>query len=147
VAQATMTRAELEAFVHRHLASMARHDPVALAADHGANGVIVSPMFATVTGRAAIEGSYRSLFTSFPDWTIKPDVIVVDPPHAVVLGTAHATHVNDFFGHPGTNKRIEIPLARFMTIENGGITEERRIYDFTGLLVQIGVLRAKPAKP
>jgi steroid delta-isomerase-like uncharacterized protein len=142
-----MTRAELEAFVQRHLASMARQDSVALAADHVENGVIVSPIFATVNGRAAIEKSYRSLFTSFPDWTIKPDVIVVDPPHVVVLGTAHATHVNEFYGHPGTNKKIEIPLVRYMTIENGGITEERRVYDFTGLLVQIGVLRAKPAKP
>jgi predicted ester cyclase len=147
VAQATMTRAELEAFVNRHHASMARQDPVALAADHAAEGVIVSPMFATVRGRAAIEGSYRALFTSFPDWEITPDAIVVDPPRVAVLGTAHATHVNDFFGHPGTNRKIEIPLVRYMTFENGGIMEERRIYDFTGLLVQIGVLRAKPARP
>jgi hypothetical protein len=28
--------------------------------------------------------------------------------------------------------------------ENGLIARERRIYDFTGLLIQIGVLRAKP---
>jgi hypothetical protein len=27
------------------------------------------------------------------------------------------------------------------------IAHETRIYDFTGLLVQVGVLRAKPAKP
>jgi hypothetical protein len=31
--------------------------------------------------------------------------------------------------------------------DDGLIEHERRIYDFTGLLVQIGVLRAKPAKP
>lgn len=147
MAQAMMTRADLESFVNRHLASMARQDPVALTADHTADGIVVSPMFATVQGRTAIEGSYRALFMSFPDWQIKPDAIVVDPPRVAILGTAHATHVNEFFGHPGTNKKIEIPMVRFMTFENGGIAHERRIYDFTGLLVQIGVLRAKPAKP
>jgi len=30
-------------------------------------------------------------------------------------------------------------------LRNGKIVHERRIYDFTGLLVQIGVLKAKPA--
>jgi hypothetical protein len=34
-----------------------------------------------------------------------------------------------------------------MTFADGLIAHERRIYDFTGLLLQIGVLRAKPAKP
>jgi hypothetical protein len=29
----------------------------------------------------------------------------------------------------------------------GLIATERRFYDFTGLLVQVGILRAKPAKP
>jgi hypothetical protein len=31
--------------------------------------------------------------------------------------------------------------------DQGLIAHERRIYDFTGLLVRLGVLRAKPAKP
>jgi hypothetical protein len=28
---------------------------------------------------------------------------------------------------------------------DGAVVHERRIYDFTGMLVQIGVLKAKPA--
>ena len=31
-----------------------------------------------------------------------------------------------------------------LTIENGRITREHRIYDFTGMLIEIGVLKAKP---
>jgi hypothetical protein len=31
------------------------------------------------------------------------------------------------------------------TVKDGQILHERRIYDFTGMLVQIGVLKAKPA--
>jgi hypothetical protein len=32
-----------------------------------------------------------------------------------------------------------------MTVADGLITEERRIFDFTGVLLQVGVLKAKPA--
>ena len=31
-------------------------------------------------------------------------------------------------------------------LRDGKITHERRLYDFTGLLVQVGVLKAKPGK-
>jgi hypothetical protein len=49
---------------------------------------------------------------------------------------------------PGTNRHIEFRNARLMNLDADGlIAHERRIYDFTGLLVQLGVLRAKPAKP
>jgi hypothetical protein len=32
-----------------------------------------------------------------------------------------------------------------MTITDGLVSEERRIFDFTGVLVQVGVLKAKPS--
>jgi hypothetical protein len=31
-----------------------------------------------------------------------------------------------------------------MEMRDGLIADERRIYDFTGLLIQLGVLRSKP---
>jgi hypothetical protein len=34
-----------------------------------------------------------------------------------------------------------------MKVESGLIIQQHVIYDYTGLLVQVGVLRAKPAKP
>ena len=63
--------------------------------------------------------------------------------------TVNATHVNEFFGLPGTNRHIEFRqrVAAGDGRATGLIANERRIYDFTGLLVQIGVLRARPAKP
>jgi steroid delta-isomerase-like uncharacterized protein len=142
-----MTRAELEAFLTRHMASMARHDPAALAADHAIDATVQSPMFATLHGRAAIEESYRALFVSFPDWLMTPLETVIDPPHIALFVTVSATHVNEFFGLPGTHRHAEFQSVRCMTLEDGLIARERRIYDFTGFLVQMGVLRAKPARP
>ena len=44
-----------------------------------------------------------------------------------------------------TKREVSVPAAIVTTVENGEITHERRILDFTGvLLVQVGVLKAKP---
>jgi predicted ester cyclase len=142
-----MTRAEIDGFVRRHLASFARRDPGAVAADHAPEGIVESPMFATLRGRPAIEESYRSLFRTFPDWSMTPAVILIDPPRAALFVKIAATQMNEFFGLPGTQRRVEFECVLRMTFENGLIAEEQRIYDFTGFLVQVGVLRAKPAKP
>jgi len=66
--------------------------------------------------------------------------------HDNVRRRMSATHVNEFFGLPGTNRRIDFRGARLLHLEGDLIARERRVYDFTGILVQVGVLRAKPAK-
>jgi steroid delta-isomerase-like uncharacterized protein len=145
---AVVERAELKAIVERFAETWQQRDPIALAGHHALDGVAESPMYATLRGRQAIEEAYRALFTSFPDAAIDIENILLDPPHVAMFNTFNATHRNDFFGLPGTNRRIEFRVARLMKMNDDGLIEhERRIYDFTGLLVQIGVLRAKPAKP
>jgi predicted ester cyclase len=54
------------------------------------------------------------------------------------------THAGDFFGLPPTGRRVEVQMADVMTVADGLVLEERRIYDFTGMLIQVGVLKAKP---
>jgi steroid delta-isomerase-like uncharacterized protein len=143
-----MTRADLQAVVERYLDTWQRRDPIALAAYHAPGGVVESPMYATLRGRDAVQDAYRAFFTSFPDATQVVEAIIIDTPQVAMLTSINATHMNDFFGLPGTNRHIEFRNARLLNIDDEGlIAHERRIYDFTGLLVQIGVLRAKPAKP
>ena len=48
-------------------------------------------------------------------------------------------------GLPATGRQFKFPVVAVFTLEGGLIVHERRIYDFTGLLTQIGVLKAKPA--
>lgn len=143
-----MTREDLQAIAQRYAELWKRRDTEAIAQCHASDGVVESPIYATLRGRKAIQDASRAFFTSFPDATLALDAIVVDAPRIAIFTTVNATHVNEFFGMPGTNRRIEFRMARLMeTDDQGLIVHERRIYDFTGLLVQIGVLRAKPAKP
>jgi len=44
-----------------------------------------------------------------------------------------------------SGKPAQLPLVVVCHVADGLVTYERRIYDFTGMLVQIGVLKAKPA--
>jgi hypothetical protein len=50
-----------------------------------------------------------------------------------------------FMGMPPTRKPFQLRLISMCEVRDGEIVYERRIYDFTGLLLQIGVLRVKPA--
>jgi len=142
-----LTRADLQAVSDRYLEAFKHRDPIALAALHTPNGIVESPMFATLRGRKAIEDAQRAFFASFPDAATSVEATVVDPPHIAMFLTLNATHVNEFFGLPGTGRHIEFRLSRLLRMEGDLIAHEARIYDFTGLLVQVGVLRAKPAKP
>jgi len=139
-----MTRDALLAFCDRRVDAWRRRDPVALASDHTAQGTVVSPIFSKIKGRDAIQRSYESLFQSFPDWSMNNEPPLIDGERVAVPFTAKATHAGRFMGLDGTGRRCEIHGILLMEMRDGLIAEERRIYDFTGLLIQLGVLRSKP---
>lgn len=140
-----MSRDEMMAFCQARADAWRQRDPAALAAGHAEHGTVVSPIYSKVVGRAAIEESYESLFRSFPDWTMDNEPPLIDGSRMAVAFTAKATHVGRFMGLDGTGRRCEIRGVLLMEMADGLIAHERRIYDFTGLLIQLGVLRSKPA--
>jgi steroid delta-isomerase-like uncharacterized protein len=143
-----MTGDELRAVIDSFMQAWNARDPEAIARFHTTDGVAETPMYSTLHGRHAIADAARAFYTSFPDFHQTVEVTLVDPPHGAVFGRVTATHVNDFFGLPGTGRRFEFRTAWFIKVAEDGLIEHvRRVYDFTGLLVQLGVLRAKPAKP
>lgn len=135
--------------VRDFFAAQERHwrerDAAALAAAHSADGTIVSPIFRTVTGTTEILTSYRSLFEIFPDWDLRAGRLLVDGRQVAQPFTANATHRGEFMGLAGSGKRFAIEGVRLFTMGDGLIDHERRYYDFTGLLIQLGVIRGKPA--
>jgi len=139
-----MTRDEVLAFLSRQRESWRRRDPEALALGHAAQGTVDSPIFARVRGRGAIRKSYESLFQSFPDWTFSDEDPVIDGNRVAVPFTAAATHTGRFMGLDGTGRRFEIQGVLLMDLRDDLIAGERRVYDFTSLLIQCGVLRGKP---
>ena len=120
-------------------------DAAALAADYADNAVIESPSAGVLTGRDAAARTYRVIFSAFLDLTMTVDNLIIDGNSAASVLSLEGTHIGEFLGLAPTGKRFTLPAVFFYQFENGKIVRERRIYDFTGLLVQIGVLKAKPA--
>jgi steroid delta-isomerase-like uncharacterized protein len=140
-----MTREQIAALFHRREADWRNRDAAALAADHAPTGVVVSPTGGVLEGRPAIERIYRLWFTAFPDLAITNYELVIDGDRVVRLADISGTHAGEFFGLPATGRRVQAPSAFVYALKDGQIEHERRILDFTGVLVQVGVLKAKPA--
>jgi steroid delta-isomerase-like uncharacterized protein len=140
-----MSRDEIVAlFAHRDVAWSA-HDAPALATTHAEHGIVVSPTGGVLEGRLDIERVYRLWFEAFPDLVFKSEELIIDDTRVVQIAHVTGTHKGDFFGAAPSGRRLAVGAAFVYTIENGEIAHERRILDFTGVLVQLGVLKAKPA--
>jgi uncharacterized protein (TIGR02246 family) len=139
-----MTRDEILALLARRNAAWTAYDASVLASLHAPNGVVASPTGGVLEGREEIERIYRIWMAAFPDMKLVEVDALIDGARAVQIFRMTGTHAGDFFGLPSTGRRVETLMASVLTMANGLITEERRIYDFTGVLVQVGVLRAKP---
>jgi len=138
------TRANVEALFERRRRAWDARDTAAMAATHSVDGVVKSPMFGDLYGREQIEASYAKLFHTFPDWTIVDEPLLVDGDTVIEVFSSTATHAADFMGLPASGRQFRIEGVRIHVLKDGLVHEERRLYDFTALLIQVGVLKSKP---
>ncbi len=139
-----MTRDEAAVLFAERDAIWSRGDIQTLASLHADDGVIISPLFGVIQGRAAIEKSYREIFKIFNDLTLKTNDIVADGDRVAQFFSARATHTSEVFGIPATGRQFEVQGVLVFYFKDGKIVKERRLYDFTNMLVQLGLLKARP---
>jgi steroid delta-isomerase-like uncharacterized protein len=144
-AQGSTTRQQVLDLFKRREEAYEDLDAAALATDYADDAVIESPTAGVHQGREAAEKALRAIFSAFLDLTVSFDYLIIDGGNVASVITLEGTHIGDFLGIPPTGKQFRMPAVFFYQLENGKIVRERRIYDFTGLLIQIGVLKAKPA--
>ena len=141
-----MTREHIRVLLDRRLDAINRHDAAAAAELHVAAGVLESPTAGgAVQGREAIAHVYQAWFHAFPDLVVARDELLIDGDRIAEVATLSGTATGGFMGLPPTERPFHVPVLTLLTIRDEQIVHERRVYDFTGLLVQIGVLKAKPA--
>jgi steroid delta-isomerase-like uncharacterized protein len=140
-----MTREDISALFARRHEAFNRRDAPALVQDLSENSVVDSPFAGGSTrGREAIEQLYRSFFHAFPDAHLQWDDTLIDGDRVMLVGRLFGTDTGGFMAVPPTGRSFDIPVVLCYTLKNGQIVHERRIYDFTGMLVQVGALKAKP---
>jgi len=139
-----MTREDITALFARRLEAFNGRDIAALGRDLSEDSVVDSPFAGGVTrGRAAIEDLYRSFFHAFPDAKLQLDELLIDGARVMLVGRLSGTDTGGLLAPP-RGRSFDVPLVLSNTFQNGLIVHERRIYDFTGMLVQVGALKAKP---
>jgi len=140
-----MTRAEIETLFARRDRAIQRRDAAAVTAFYAADAVVESPTAGRVVqGREEIEAVFRTWFEGFPDMTFTGVSLLIDGDRAAWIAEVHGTDSGGFLGLPPTLKPFKLPILMLCMLRDGAIVHERRIYDFTGMLIQIGVLKAKP---
>src|SRR5262245_43293341 len=142
-----MSRDDAVKFFSLQQAAWNARDPDGLARAYADDGTIISPIFRTVQGKTAILESFRATFAIFPDWQFVSQELLVDGDNIAQPFIVHATHSREFMGLPGSGRTFDIQGVRLFKMKDGLIYYERRYYDFTGLLIQLGILRGKPARP
>ena len=143
--QSSMTSDAIRLFIERHLGAWQRQDIDALSANYSDEAEITSPIFQTIRGRRQIESSWRELFASLSDWEFEGTEVIVDRDRdaAVLLSIAHNTQRGELLGAPPTGRRSHSRCAIVYRFADGRIVSESRLYDFAGMLIQLGVLKAK----
>jgi steroid delta-isomerase-like uncharacterized protein len=138
-----VTREAIAALFDRRRAAFEKHDAAALARDYTTDCVIESPTGGVHHGPAAAEHVLQMVFDAL-DVKLHEESRLIDGDSAAQVVVIEGTDSGQFLGLPPTGKSFRIPAVFLYELKDGQIARERRIYDFTGLLVQIGLLKAKP---
>ena len=140
-----MNRENIAALFARRADAWARRDAAALAADHAETGTADSPMQGRLDGRQRIHDVYAHWFASFPDLVFTSKTLLIDGDQVAQFFNIRGTQSAPFGGVPATGRRIEMNGALLFAIGPDGLfVHEQRVYDVTGVLVQLGVLKGKP---
>jgi steroid delta-isomerase-like uncharacterized protein len=139
-----MTREQMELIFERRRLAFEHRDVATLIKDYADDCVVESPAAGKHTGKKAIEEAMRAVFEAL-DARIHQQSVLIDGDSVAVISNMEGKDVGEFLGLPPTGKSFRAPVVFLYTLRDGKIIHERRIYDFTGMLLQIGLLKAKPA--
>lgn len=140
-----MTRAAIEEFLARQKAAFAARDVEALTAIHAPDALFESPAYGTVRGRDAIGEVYRYWYRAFPDFLLTWEHALIDPPRASYFWTLEGTSAGPFFGEVRAGTHLSMLGATESVFSEQGIVSTRHVFDFSGTLVRLGVLKVKPS--
>ena len=143
--ESALTRGEMIKLFDRRQEAFDNMDADALSRDYADDCVVDSPAAGTLRGAAAVDRARRAWFEAFPDLKYRTERVVIDGNHVMQLLTLEGTDIGGFMGLDPSGKSFKAPAVFVYEFRERKIVRETRIYDFTGVLIQIGLLKAKPA--
>ena len=140
-----MSREEIVALFERRNAEWNRRDAAGVAAFHQDDAIGESPIQGQMRGRQSIQEGSATWLKAFPDTTMATDDILIDGNRVAHFFTMTGTQQGPFGGLPPTGRKFQIRGVFLATLSpDGRIVRDRRVYDVTNMLVQLGALKTKP---
>jgi serine phosphatase RsbU (regulator of sigma subunit) len=141
-----MKAEEITALFARRLEGFTLRNPAVLAADYADDAVLESPAFGALAGRPAIETAYHRWFEAFPDAGFQFGDLLITGDQVAQTATMYGTDTGGFLGQGPTGKRFRLFIVILFALDDRHITQERRVYDVTGLLMQLATDRGMAAE-
>jgi sigma-B regulation protein RsbU (phosphoserine phosphatase) len=132
-----MQREQALALVRHLMDAVAARDIPRLLECYASDAVAASPVFGEVKGRDAIADTWRRLFATFPDIGVGIGEVLVDGDRIAMLSSISTTDRAGWFGLPPTGAPINYRIVVLLTIANGLIVRDERLYDSTGVLERL----------
>jgi steroid delta-isomerase-like uncharacterized protein len=140
-----MNRADVLDVVSKWQDTFNLRDTDAYSRLYAPHAALESPFAGSQRGPEGATRLIKAFVHAFPDATLKSEPPVIDDSRVAVYGTISGTDTGGLMGLAPSHRPFHFPLVFLLELKDGLIVRDRRIYDFTGFLVQLGVLKAKPA--
>ena len=131
-----MTHDEIIAFLERRTQAYRARDLAAIVASYAEDCVVESPVSGTIVGRAANQRVFERLFALIPDLEMEQEGVIIMGNQVVQTAKLTGTDTGGFFTGQPSGKPFHSRAVLFFVVKNNQILHERRVYDFSGVLLQ-----------
>src|SRR5260370_20596233 len=104
---------------------------------YAGDAVAISPVFGEVRGREAIAATFKTMFSTLSDVRFEISDVLVDGDRIAMLGIVKTSDRSGCFGLPATGGWIDYRLALLLTIAQGKIIHDERIYYSGGAVARL----------
>jgi ketosteroid isomerase-like protein len=124
----------LPEFFARWLRTWVARDIPALLDFYADDCTVETPTMGTINGKQALEDAEKKLFINFHDIGFVDTELMAAGNRLVVTATVTGTDLHGTLTRPGA--AIRFPAVLIWTTEHGRIIRERRLWDFSGFVLQ-----------
>lgn len=136
-----ISRDEAIALFSRIADAVNRHDKSTLMSFYADNATVISPAFREMHGKEAIAASWETMFATFPDWMVSEVDVMVDGDRILGIAFNSFTDKKGWFGLPPTGERVTYRNLLLLTLADGKVAREERMYDISAVLGTLEKLR------
>lgn len=90
--------------------------------------------------KKGLKNYFEMMFTAFPDFTAKIDLMIEEQNKVVVYLSYMGTHKGEYMGMPASDKKIDFKAVDIIKIKNNQMVEHWGVLDIMTMMEQLDML-------